>query len=200
MRLRRTSVIVSGLLVGVFASVSCSSLADVLPMIRRITTISPYVSYGYIILFDRLELLYGPRLGLDLTGLTRSWVPIVAVSLVLLAAVSSAVALWLRGRAQCRMNEGSDGIAFLFGSGIYCGSFLLLGTNFTYRLMFLLLCLPQLFEWTARPGTDDAGSRRIAQLPARELPHIHVAEVPPGKDACTSIKSPTGFCSARWQC
>jgi hypothetical protein len=99
-----------------------------------------------------------------LTGLTASWIPIVAVALVLFLAVSSALAVWRRGRAQYRLDEGSDGVAFLFGSGIYCGSFLLLGTNYTYRLMFLLLCLPQLFDWMETPRDDDAGARRMAYL------------------------------------
>jgi hypothetical protein len=158
-RLRPTSVIVSLLLVA-FTLLYLYSLADVLPFIRTITPASPYVSYGYVIVFDRLEFLYGPRLGLDLAGLTRSWIPIAAVALVLLAAAASALVLWRRGHGLGRLNEGSAGVAFLFGS---C-SFLLLGTNFTYRLMFLLLCLPQLFEWLEGRGSGDAGSRRLAYL------------------------------------
>jgi hypothetical protein len=162
-RLRPTSVVVSLLLVA-FTLLYLYSLADVLAVIRKSTPVSPYVSYGYIIVFDRLEFLYGPRLGLDLAGLTRSWIPITAVALVLLAAVASALVVWRRGRALGRLSEGSAGVAFLFGSGIYCGSFLLLGTNFSYRLMFLLLCLPQLFEWVEGCGGADAGSRRLAYL------------------------------------
>jgi hypothetical protein len=162
-RLRPMSVIVSAFLV-VFSLLYLYSLSAVLPLIRTITTISPYVSYGYIILFDRLEFLYGPRLGLDLTGLTGSWIPIMAVAVVLLVALATAIAVWRRGRLQYRLDEGSDGIAFLFGSGIFCGSFALLGTNYTYRLMFLLLCLPQLFDWIESPQTADRGSRRTAYL------------------------------------
>ncbi len=162
-RLRPTSMIVSLLLVA-FSLVYLYSLSDVLPMIRKNSFISPYVSYGYLILFDRLEFLYGPRLGLDLAGLTRSWIPIAAVAFVLLIATVSALAVWRRGRAQLRIDEGSDGVAFLFGAGIYCGSFVLFGTNYTYRLMFLLLCLPQLFEWVEGRGESDAGSRRTAYL------------------------------------
>ena len=135
-----------------------------MPRIRTITTISPYVSYGYIILFDRLEILYGPWLGFDLTGLTASWVPTAVVTFALLSAAAWAIAIWRRGHAQHMLDQGSAGIAFLFGSGIYCGSFLLLGTNYTYRLMFLLLCLPQLFDWTERARKDDVSSRRLAYL------------------------------------
>ncbi len=164
-RLRPMSLIVSALLV-IFSLAYLYSLSDLLQLIRNNTGggFSPYVSYGYMILFDRLEVLYGPRLGLDLTGLTASWFPIMAVAGVLLAALIVALAAWRCGHLQYRLCEGSDGIAFLFGSGIFCGSFALLGTNYTYRLMFLLLCLPQLFDWMERARIDDVGSRRMAYL------------------------------------
>jgi hypothetical protein len=164
-RLRPMSLIVSALLV-IFSLAYLYSLSDLLHLIRNNTGggFSPYVSYGYIILFDRLEFLYGPRLGLDLTGLTASWVPLMVVGFALLGAAAWAVVVWRRGRAQHMLDNGSDGAAFLFGSGIYCGSFLLLGTNYTYRLMFLLLCLPQLFGWIERPHEEDASSRRLAYV------------------------------------
>lgn len=69
-----------------------------------------------------------------------------------------------RGRSPCRLDDGSAGVAFLFGAGIYCGSFLLLGTNFTYRLMFLLLCLPQLLDWFESHGNEHKGTRRLAYV------------------------------------
>jgi hypothetical protein len=162
-RLRPTSVIVSALLV-VLSLVYLHSLSDVLLNIRKITPVSPYVSYGFIILFDRLEFLYGPRLGVDLAGLTRSWIPIAAVTFVLFAVTVTALALWRRGRSLCRLDDGSAGVAFLFGAGIYCGSFLLLGTNFTYRLMFLLLCLPQLLDWFESRGDEHKDTRRLAYV------------------------------------
>ena len=49
----------------------------------------------------------------------------------------------------CTVTDSVAGTAFLIGSGIYCGTFLL-GTNFIYRLMFLLLCLPQLQDWQSQ--------------------------------------------------
>ena len=54
----------------------------------------------------------------------------------------------------CKVTDGVAGTAFLFGAGIYCGSFLL-GTNFVYRLMFLLLCLPQLRLWAEGALADN---------------------------------------------
>jgi hypothetical protein len=157
-RLRSTSVVVSVALVA-FSLLYLYSLSDVLPAIRRNTHLTPYVSYGYTILFDRLEFLYGPRLGLNLTGLAHSWVPTAVVAFVALAAATSA--LVARRYSLCRLGQGSDGVAFLFGAGIYCGSFLLLGSNYAYRLMFLLLCLPQLLDWIENCL---GGTRRLAYL------------------------------------
>ncbi len=162
-RLRPKSMVVAALL-ACFALVYLYSLADVLQVIRKETPVSPYVSYGYPILFDRLEFLYGPRLGLDLSGLTHSWIPIITITLVILAAFIAAVVIWRRGRTFCRLSEGSAGVAFLFGGGIFCGSFLLLNTNYTYRLMFLLLCLPQLFDWIEDRSATGNSSRRAAYL------------------------------------
>jgi len=161
-RLRPKSMIVAVLL-AVFSLAYLYSLADVLPVIRKTTPISPYVSYGYPILFDRLEFFYGPWLGLDLSGLTRSWIPIATVAIVMIAALAAAVMIWRRDSAFGRFSEGSGGVAFLFGSAIFCGSFLLLDTNYTYRLMFLLLCLPQLFDWI-EDRSDGKSSRRAAYL------------------------------------
>ncbi|HSH40296.1 MAG TPA: hypothetical protein VK993_16100 [Chthoniobacterales bacterium] len=41
----------------------------------------------------------------------------------------------------------------LIGCGIYCGSFVLL-SNFNYRLIFLLLVVPQLLGWRRTGGTS----------------------------------------------
>jgi hypothetical protein len=162
-RLRPRSMIVAVLL-AVFSLAYLYSLADVLPVIRKTTPISAYVSYGYPILFDRLEFLYGPRLGLDLSGLTQSWIPIATIALVILAALAAAVLIWRRDGAFCRLGEGSGGLAFLFGSAIFCGTFLLLDTNYTYRLMFLLLCLPQLFDWIEDRSAGGKSVRCLAYL------------------------------------
>ena len=140
------------------------SLASVLPYIRSITPVTPYVSFGYIILFDRLEFLYAPRLGFDLTGLTQSWIPIACVALVMIAAIIWALRIWRSGSQICRISEERNGTAFIFGAGIYLGCFLLLGTSFTYRLIFLLLCLPQFFDWIERPGRSDKSSARMSFL------------------------------------
>jgi hypothetical protein len=57
-------------------------------------------------------------------------------------------------REFCSVDISVAGTAFLFGAGIYCGTYLL-GTNFIYRLMFLLLCIPQLQDWQIRRREGD---------------------------------------------
>jgi hypothetical protein len=68
------------------------------------------------------------------------------VGIVLLGAICVALNNYRNRSELFAINESVAGRAFLFGAGIYCGTFLL-GTNFVYRLMFLLLCVPQLQDW-----------------------------------------------------
>jgi hypothetical protein len=161
-RLRWSAILITVAVIG-FTALYLYSLDPVLGLIRSITPVSPYISYGYIIIFNRLEFLYAPRLGLDLAGLTQSWIPVVCVTSVIVAAVGSALVIWRSGRRVCRISDDRTGTAFIFGAGIYCGSFLLLGTSFAYRLIFLLLCVPQLFDWIER-SAPDRSSRRMSWL------------------------------------
>ncbi len=158
-RFSRSTIAVSIAVAG-FTALYLFSLTDVLPHIRRISPFTPYISYGYPVIFDRFEILYAPQLGLNLAGLSKSWVPHAAVAAIVALAAVLAVVGWRRGTTVLQVDAGRDGTAFLFGAGIYCGSFLLLGTNYAYRLIFLLLCLPQLFDWLAL----DRASRRVAWL------------------------------------
>lgn len=145
-RFNRTAILVSVYLAA-FAALYLYSIADALPHIRRITPVSPFISYGYAIIFDRFEHLYAPRLGLNVEGLAKSWIPHAAVIFSLVLSGAIAVAAWWRNTAPCFLNGERNGTAFLFGAGVYCGSFLLISSNYTYRLIFLLLCLPQIFDW-----------------------------------------------------
>jgi hypothetical protein len=103
------------------------------------------LSYGYKTPFlgwDHLR----TEAGLAPVGLADGWLPIWACIVTLVAATGAAfLSLW-RGPRLSMISDSGAGTAFLFGSGIYCGTFLL-GTNFIYRLMFLLLCIPQLQDW-----------------------------------------------------
>jgi hypothetical protein len=65
------------------------------------------------------------------------------------------LAVWLAGRLRplpeaARVDRTFD--AFLAGASIYVGTFALPGTNWDYRLVFLLLTIPQLFRWIEGVG------------------------------------------------
>lgn len=159
---RRTILLAVAL--GLFTAAYLYSLAPVLPYIRSITPVSPFVSYGYPIIFDRIELLYGPRFGWNVAGLTQSWVPLACVLAVLLLSAVWAFAVYRSRRDVYRISDGQSGIAFIFGVSIFLGTFLLLGTSFTYRLIFLLLALPQLFDWIETPGATNRASARLSYV------------------------------------
>jgi hypothetical protein len=110
------------------------------------------LSYGYKALFLGVDHLR-TEAGLNPFGLADTWVPISVAVVVLLFAAAAALLCFRQRRITCIVPDTVAGTAFLFGSGIYCGTFLL-GTNFIYRLMFLLLCLPQLQEWASQKIED----------------------------------------------
>jgi hypothetical protein len=121
--------------------------------IRRNVPTTFVLSYGYKALFLGVDYL---RSGSDLspTGLADTWVPAAAAALILICAAAVGAISFRNQREFCFVDVSTAGTAFLFGAGIYCGTYLL-GTNFIYRLMFLLLCLPQLLDWQVRRcGTD----------------------------------------------
>ena len=78
--------------------------------------------------------------------------------MVLICAAIAAARSLRHRREFCSADTSVAGTAFLFGAGIYCGTYLL-GTNFIYRLMFLLLCLPQLQDWQIRKHEGDKAAR-----------------------------------------
>ncbi len=87
-------------------------------------------------------------------GLADTWLPACAAAVVLMCAAIVAADSFRKRRAFCPVDMSAAGTAFLFGAGIYCGTYLL-GTNFIYRLMFLLLCIPQLLDWQIRKPEGD---------------------------------------------
>ena len=122
-------------------------ILDYLILIRRNVPSTFILSYGYKAAFMGIDHLRGWA-GLSSIHLEETWVPAFTVAGLLMAAG----ALALRTRGQIRsfaISASSSGTAFLFGAGIYCGTYML-GTNFIYRLMFLLLCIPQLQDWQTR--------------------------------------------------
>jgi hypothetical protein len=120
------------------------TLDDIL-LIRRNVPTTFVLSYGYKAIFLGLDHIRSEG-GLAPTGVADTWVPATTVGIVLLGAICVALNNYRNRSELFAIDESVAGTAFLFGAGIYCGTFLL-GTNFVYRLMFLLLCVPQLQDW-----------------------------------------------------
>jgi hypothetical protein len=130
-------------------------------LIRRNVPTTFMLSYGYKVIFLGLDHVRSEA-GLTPVGLAETWVPASTAVVALICAAVFAVNSFRHRREFCAVDISAAGTAFLFGAGIYCGTYLL-GTNFTYRLMFLLLCLPQLLDWQVRRRQGD-GTARIAEL------------------------------------
>jgi hypothetical protein len=128
-----------------------------LPDIQAITASAPqgeYYSYGARILVARLYHLFVPAgIGSDVIK------QIVAAAPLALGAV----ALWIAARRKApplsiRQSVSAPLLAFHLGVFIYVGSFLS-GNNFDYRLIYLFLTLPQLFEWIMGAHNADLRSK-----------------------------------------
>lgn len=149
---RRT--LLFSLMLAAVSSIYFVVIADYLPIIRHNTPSISLLSYGYKVPFLGLDKLLSEA-GRPVSGLVDTWVPISAVILTLVLAAAIVFVSYRRGGSYCTADTSVAGTAFLFGAGIYCGSFML-GANFTYRLIFLLLCLPQLQDWQMRsPSAND---------------------------------------------
>jgi hypothetical protein len=114
-------------------------------LIRRNVPTTFILSYGYKAIFIGLHHLR-IEAGLKPLELADTWVPACTAGAVLICAASVGLNSYRNQRGFCLVNTSAAGTAFLFGAGIYCGTYLL-GTNFIYLLMFLLLCIPQLLDW-----------------------------------------------------
>jgi hypothetical protein len=126
-------------------------------LIRRNVPTTAILSYGYKTIFLGVDQIRGEA-GLSPIGLADTWVPAVTAAMVLICAATVALNSFRNRREFCSVDISAAGTAFLFGAGIYCGTYLL-GTNFIYRLMFLLLCLPQLQDWQIRRCEGDKTAR-----------------------------------------
>ncbi len=88
--------------------------------------------------------------------------------LVIVPLLAAAPLVWFPGRRRRpAADRGADTptrLAFFAGSMIFLGTFAI-GNNFDYRLVFLLLTLPQLFDWvTAEPRDPRAWLAGIATI------------------------------------
>jgi hypothetical protein len=147
---------------GVTAALSLIYLASTMNyilLIRRNVPTTFVLSYGYKAIFLGVDHIRSEA-GLSPMGLAETWLPGLTVAVVLLCAAVAAVASVRDRHGFCSVDSSAAGTAFLFGAGIYCGTYLL-GTNFIYRLMFLLLCLPQLQDWQIRRNADRSSSAEL---------------------------------------
>jgi hypothetical protein len=92
-----------------------------------------------------------------------SWRQAASVAAGLLVVLVAAAALWTRpsvATAECNSTDQRLA-AFRLGSGIYLGTFLL-GSNFNYRLSFLLFTIPQLVHWCRQAGSPPTRRALVA--------------------------------------
>jgi hypothetical protein len=159
---RRGTRAAAGASLLLFAAYIMATRDDV-ATISSTATQGQYYSYGARILLGRF---YHGVVG-DQWGGSRT----LAQGLVLLAAILLALGLWLwlrhrshQSPADVPLPETSDLIAFRMGALIYVGTFVI-GNSFDYRLVFLLLTLPQLLRWPApRPAVRKRGNLPAATL------------------------------------
>ena len=137
---RRSMVTASGLLVsfGVYAILTLDDIAA----ISRAAPQGEYNSYGARILIARIYHLVVPE--------TWQQGSATAQAIAMLPLLVVVVLVWLRVRRSFAPAESPPLTAKLLA--FYLGTFLFLGTfavanNFDYRLVFLLLTVPQLFTW-----------------------------------------------------
>ena len=88
------------------------------------------------------------------------------LAIIPLASVAAMCAIWVRRRLTSRREEimvaTASFVALQAGAFVYLGTFATVN-SFDYRLVFLLLTLPQLIEWTCTP------SHRLSSLAAITL-------------------------------
>ncbi len=122
-------------------------------LIRRNVPTTFILSYGYESIFLGIDHIRSEA-ELSPIGLSDTCLPALTAALVLICAAIVAVSNFRSRCDFCPVDESTAGTAFLFGAGIYCGTYLL-GTNYIYRLMFLLLCIPQLLDWQTQKYQGD---------------------------------------------
>jgi hypothetical protein len=143
----------------VFAVYCVYSLKDILH-VAQIATQGEGFSYGARILPAHLY----HQVGADRWAGPAALKQLLAA--VPLGCLALAIVLRVRRRIGSRDDEGSPTAAALLG--FHVGTLIYLGTfatanNFDYRLVFLLLTLPQLVEWAAQPA------HRLCSLAAATL-------------------------------
>jgi hypothetical protein len=137
-RNRKIAMVVTALFAAVYAGINFHDLIE----IYRGTPKARTMSYGLQVFAQYFEYKSDlPWVGSLLRGVSY-----------LGAALAVALSWWIRKR-QGRLPgiENSPYLdAFRIGAAVYVGTFIL-GNNYDYRLMFLILTVPQLLAWRQHP-------------------------------------------------
>jgi len=151
-RLNKRGLVVATV-IAIAGLIYCGLSIEYLSLIRRNVPSTFILSYGYKAIFFGFDHILSEA-GLSPAGLADTWWPAFTAAFVLVFAAGLATNNLRHLHGYWSVDGTVAGTAFLFGAGIYCGTYLL-GTNFVYRLMFLLLCMPQLLDWQARRYAAD---------------------------------------------
>jgi hypothetical protein len=171
---------------------------DDLRLVRVTTPEFAWRSFGYKTFFiSTFQYIFKPPVLTDAAGYlapTRlSPVFEVMARLTLLLAIIVSVVFGVLARLRWSIELGVDSECqsrFLMGASIYALTFAL-GTNFHYRLLFLLLCIPQLVGWTINPSMSASFKRFTAALAGATLAMCWVSAAPER----TLFRLPTEFVS-----
>jgi Glycosyltransferase family 87 len=148
---RRNATVTAAICIAVFAAYVVVFRADIEAIVRA-TPHDQYDSYGARILPAAIY----HRFVLQASGFGS----IVKLALVIVPVLIGASMAWVIGRRRLPRPDVGEGdwsrLAFTMGSLLFLGTFAL-SINFDYRLVLLLLTLPQLFRWIGDPSHDPRG-------------------------------------------
>lgn len=148
-RPRREALLAGGILAA-FAALYVTANFDDLRLISAATPRDTWLSYGLNVLPWRLA----------------RWSSLAGAMALVAAWGVVAITAWTAWRARTRRVpaagvdvESDDALdAFRVGAACYVGTFLL-GNNFIYRLVFVVLALPQLERWARETGAERTWAR-----------------------------------------
>jgi Glycosyltransferase family 87 len=147
---RRNAIVTAAICIAVFAAYVVVYKGDIEAIVRA-TPHGQYNSYGARILPAAIYHWF----------VLQAWAAasIVKLALAIVPLLIGAMA-WVIGRRRLPRPDVGEGdwyrLAFTMGSLLFLGTFVL-SVNFDYRLVVLLLTLPQLFRWIRDPSPDPRG-------------------------------------------
>jgi hypothetical protein len=148
---RRKATLIALVCIAVFAAYALVFRADI-EAIARATPQGQYNAYGARILPAAIYHRFVPQ--------AWSAGSIVKQGLAIVPLLIGAAMAWVIGRRRLPRSDVGEGdwsrLAFTMGSLLFLGTFAV-GNNFDYRLVLLLLTLPQLFRWIGDPSHDPRG-------------------------------------------